>query len=382
MKRVLVIAACALLVFAVYLSYTTVDTETPTAVAKHKETVVYTGTVYVAGMGGHFAAAKVSIDPADSANPIKVVGLDRVVIGDKKTHPTHDARIDPNDRSKMYWSTYKIDESAGPRASHVGLSDLKSGKKLIDKVVEVDKKAAWTGALYCGSGQTAKSFLPVTMTGEAYIDVFNKKDLKLNHRVFLDDLGYKNNYLFFHGTNSPDMKNFAVSINKTDTWPDASTPGKLKGEIEMVVLDLASLEKGKVKVVAKNKVTGAPGKTITFRQTYTPDGKYLLQSGADRFYVLNGKDMSLYDEEILDAGENHDAISTPDGKYAILTLRSKVANPLEQGEQAQVTDGTIQLYDIQEKQVIGKPASVCLDCHTKIGLGGNAVLCGADVNWD
>ncbi|MGD2080162.1 MAG: hypothetical protein PVJ36_03420, partial [Nitrospirota bacterium] len=74
MRKVLAIAACMLLVFAVYLSYTTVDTETPAAIAKHAETTVYTGTIYVAGMGGHFSAAKVSIDPADVANPIKVLG--------------------------------------------------------------------------------------------------------------------------------------------------------------------------------------------------------------------------------------------------------------------------------------------------------------------
>ena len=382
MRKALAIAVCVLLVFAVYLSYTTVDKNTPAAVAKHMETTVYTGTVYVAGMGGHFSAAKISVDPADVANPIKVLGLDRIVIGNKKTHPTHDPRIDTNDRTKMYWSTYKIDESAGPRDAHVGISDLKSGKKLLDDAVKLDDRAKWTGALYCASGQTKTSYIPVTMTGESYIDVRSKKDLSLEKRVFLNDLGYKNNYLFFHGTNSPDMKQFAIAINKTTEWPDDMNPGKPTGEVDMLVLDLPALEKGKVKVVAKNKVTGAPGKTLTFRQTYTPDGKYLLQSGADRFYLLNGKDMSLVDEELMENGENHDAISTPDGKYAILTLRAKVSNPVEQGEAAQVTDGQLQLYDIQEKMVVGNPASVCLGCHTNIGLGGNAVLCGADVNWD
>lgn len=371
MRKFLIIAACALLVFGVYLSYTTIDAETPTAVAKHKETKVYTGTIYVAGMGGHFAVAKVSIDPADVANPIKVVGLDRIVIGNKKTHPTHDPRIDVNDRSKMYWSTYKIDKSEKGRAAHVGLSDLKSGKKLIDKVVQLDDRAKWTGALYCGSGQTKKYFIPVTMTDEAYIDVFNKKDLSLKHRVFLDYK--KGDTIFYHGTNSPDMKKFAVAVNLADEH-------KPNGNIDMLMLDAKALERGKGKVLAKSRLTGSPGKTLTFRQTFTPDGKYLLQSGADRFYLLDGKTLELVDEELMESGQNHDGIPTPDSKYAILTLRTKVNDPTEQGKV--VTDGTLQLYDIAAKRVVGDPASVCIDCHAKIGLGGNAVLCGADVNWD
>ncbi len=373
MRKALAIAVCMLLVFAVYLSYTTVDKETPAAIAKHMETKVYTGTIYVAGMGGHFSAAKVSIDPADVANPIKVLGLNRIVIGNKKTHPTHDPRIDVNDRSKMYWSTYKIDKSAGERALHVGLSDLKSGKKLIDKTVTLDDRATWTGALYCASGQSKKYYIPVTMTDEAYIDVYEKGDLDLKHRVFLD---YKpGETLFYHGTNNDDMSKFALVVNK-------KADGKPTGNIDALMLDLNALEKGKAKVIAKNKLTGTPGKTLTFRQDFTPDGKYLLQSGADRFYLLDGETLDLVDEEIIESGQNHDAVSTPDGKYAVLTLRTKVANPLEQGEGAQVTDGALQLYDIEAKTVVGNPASVCLGCHTNIGIGGNAVLCGADVNWD
>jgi hypothetical protein len=255
----------------------------------------------------------------------------------------------------------------------VGLSDLKSGEKLMDKAVTLDDRATWTGALYCASGQTKEYYIPVTMTDEAYIDVYKKDDLELKHRVFLD---YEpGETLFYHGTNDEDMKKFAVVINR-------KADGKPTGNIDSLMLDLNALKKGKAKVIAKNKLTGTPGKTLTFRQRFTPDGEYLLQSGADRFYLLDGKTLDLVDEELMEDGQNHDAISTPDGKYAILTLRTKVANPLEQGEAAQVTDGALQLYDIQEKMVVGNPASVCLGCHTNIGLGGNAVLCGADANWD
>jgi hypothetical protein len=380
MKKALIVGISLLVVFAVYLSYSSVETTAPVAEAKHKETTVYSGTVYVAGMGGHFTVADVEIDPADAANPIKVKSLDRLVIGNKNTHPTHDARIDVNDRTKMYWSTYKIDKEAGKKTVHVGLSDLKTGKVLMDKAYQLDDRAKWTGALYCGSGQTEKSFLPVTMTGESYIDVFDKKNLKLKHRVFLDDLGYKDNYFFFHGTNSPDMKTFAVTINKTQKWAKPDAPAKRIGQIDMMLLDLPALEKGKVKVLKKNTITGSPDKTLTFRQYFTPDGKYLLQSGADRFYLLDGNTMALLDEELLTAGENHDAIGTPDSKYAVLTLRTKIATT-EQPEGKMMTDGTLQLYDIENKMVIGQPVSVCYGCHGKIGIPGNAVLCGLDANW-
>jgi hypothetical protein len=375
MRKFLVIGACLLLVFAVYLSHSTVDTNVPVAVAKHAKT--YSGKLYVAGMGGHFTVADVEIDPSNTSHPIKVNNLDRIVIGSKDTHPTHDARIDSNDRAKMYWSTYKIDKKAKGKKMHVGLSDLKTGKVLMDKAIDLPKRGlGWTGALYCGSGQTEKSFLPVTMSNESYIDVFDKKSLKLKKRVYLEELGYKNNYFFFHGTNSPDMKTFAVTINLTKQWSKPSAPAARKGLIDMLLLDLPSLEKGKVKVLAKNTITGDPKKTLTFRQYFTEDGKYLLQSGADRFYLIDGKTMELLDEEMLTDGENHDAIGTPDSKYAILTLRTKVG-----ADPNIVTDGTVQLYDIGAKKVIGEPVSVCLDCHKKIGLGGNAILCGLDANW-
>ena len=272
----------------------------------------------------------------------------------------------------MYWSTYKPDKSAGGGA-HVGLTDLKTGKVLIDNVVPLDKRAKWTGALYCGSGQTAKNFLPVTMTNEAYIDVFDKKKLKHKKRIFLDSLGFKDNYFFFHGTNSPDMTKMMVSINLTQKWAKSSSPAGRKGVVENMLLDMKALEKGKVKVLAKNVATGDPAKTLTFRQSYTPDGKYILQSGADRMYLLDGNTLEVLDEEIMEMGENHDVLTTPDGKYGILTLRKTTDG---------VKDGVLGLYDIAARKMIGGTTSVCIACHKGIGLGGSAVLCGADVNWN
>jgi len=337
------------------------------AMAIHKEMKTYEGTLYVAGMGGHFAKTEVSIDPA-SPEPISVKELDRIVIGDKNTHPVHDARIDTKDKNVMYWSTYKLDPN---NKVHVGKSDLKTGKVIQDVALELDPRATWTGALYCGSGQTTGSFLPVTMTNEAYIDVFDKATMKHKARVFLDYA--PGTYMFYHGTNSPDGKKFVVAINLT-------TDGKPNGNVDMLMLDLAALEKGKVKVLAKSRLTGAPGNTLTFRQAFTPDGKYVLQSGADRFYLLDAASLALVDEEMVSDGQNHDAIPTPDGKYAVLTLRSPVADKHDP-EGKSVTDGMVQLYDIGGKRILGKPVSTCLACHDKMGLTGSAALCGLDANW-
>lgn len=339
--------------------------DTPAATGKAAKD--YKGTIFVAGMGGHFTKAEITIDPS-SATPIGVTEMDRVVIGTGKTHPTHDARVDVNDKNVMFWSTYKLDPDG---KVHVGKSDLKTGKVIKDVALSLDARAKWTGALYCGSGQSKKFFMPVTMTDEAYIDVFDKDTLDLKHRVFLDGLGYtEKTTKFFHGVNSPDLKKFAVSINLADN-------AQPNGKIDILLLDLPALEKGKAKLIAKTTVTGIAGKTLTFRQTFTPDGKYLLQSAGDRFYVFDGTTLALVDEEMVDAGQNHDAVPTGDGKYALLTVRNEI--PLADGKK--MTDGSLILYDVAARKLTGGVTSMCYSCHEKIGIPGNAVLCGADVIW-
>lgn len=59
------------LVLGMYLVYSTTGRRGADAAAKNMETKKYTGKVYVAGMGGHFAEAEVVIDPSanDLANP-------------------------------------------------------------------------------------------------------------------------------------------------------------------------------------------------------------------------------------------------------------------------------------------------------------------------
>jgi hypothetical protein len=43
-------------------------------------------------------------------------------------------------------------------------------------------------------------------------------------------------------------------------------------------------------------------------------------------YVLDGKTMKLDHEVLPLTGENHDAVATPDSRYAVLTLRVKVGD--------------------------------------------------------
>jgi len=352
-KRILIVVLITAIAFFSYLAFTAVDKTSQTATAAKK---MYAGTIYVAAMGGHFAKADITIDPNNSENPITVNNLDKIDIGDKDSHPTHDARIDATDRNLMFWSTYHVDKN---NKVHVGKSDLKTGNVIKDVALDLDPK-------------TKPGSMPADSV--AYIDVFDKKDLKLKHRVFLDELGYKpGGYLFYHGTNTPDMKKFVVVINLAEN-------GKPIGKIDLLMLDLKELENGKVKVLTKNTITGEPGKTITFRQYFTADGKYLLQSGADRFYLLDGNTLKLIDEELLSVGENHDAMPTPDGKYALLTLRQPIEVKLDEGVK-HITDGSVLLYDMTAKKVVGKPASTCRQCHEDLHIEESAILCGLDGNF-
>ncbi|MDX1763180.1 MAG: hypothetical protein R3231_02545, partial [bacterium] len=130
--------------------------------------------------------------------------------------------------------------------------------------------------------------------------------------------------------------------------------------------------------LAEGSITGTPGKTITFRQYFTPDGKYILQSGADRGYLIDAETLKAVDEITDINGDNHDIMPTPDGKYAVMTLREKVKD--EAGKE--IVDGTIQLYDIEARKVLGKSVSVCASCHDDVGLYVPATLCGVDGNWN
>ena len=333
----------------------------------------YSGTFYIAGMGGHFAVAEALIDPSADP-PIKITSLDRIEIGESSTHPTHDPRIDVTDRNTMFWSTYKVDKSANGQL-HVGKSDLKTGNVLADKTVAVPDRAEWTGANYCASGQSQNYYMPVSMAMEGYIDVIDKKTMEVKERVFLDKVLADKNYKFLHGTNTPDGKGFLLSVNKST--PKTKDSWDTTGDLEMILLDMAALEKGEAKVIKRHTIKGGnPKSTIAFRQYYSPDGKTIFQSANDLFYVIDGSTLELIAKENRQGGGNHDAIPTPDGKYTILTLRTQY----EVGEE-KYNDGTLQLYDVANKKVVGGTVSVCKSCHDDADYEGNAILCGIEANW-
>jgi len=219
---------------------------------------------------------------------------------------------------------------------------------------------------------------------EGYVDVLDKKDLSLKHRVWVSDLGYaKGSYKFTHGTNSPDMKTFVLALNQ-------AKEGKGTGDIDFILVDLAELEKGKFKQIAKNTLKGEPDKTITFRQYFSNDGKFIMQSAGDRLWVLDAKTLKMVDEKMMPAGNQlHDAQNTPDDKVALLTVRTVTSacdaddKPLlKEGKNIDITDGTVMFYDFSAKKLSDKQVSVCLGCHKTMGLGDkNAVLCGIDANY-
>ena len=92
-------------------------------------------------------------------------------------------------------------------------------------------------------------------------------------------------------------------------------------------------------------------------------------------------------EKMMPAGsQNHDAMATPDDKYALLTVRSVTEGCdaegkaiVKEGKTVDITDGTLMLYDARNKKLFEKSTSTCLACHKGMGLGDkNAVLCGLD----
>lgn len=219
---------------------------------------------------------------------------------------------------------------------------------------------------------------------EGYVDVFDKATLKHKERAWVSDLGYeKGTYKFTHGINSPDMKTFLVVLNQ-------ASGGKGNGNIDFILVDMASLEKGKLKKITKATLKGEPDKTITFRQYFSNDGTRIYQSAGDRLWVLDAKTLALIDEKMMPAGNQiHDAQTTADDKFALLTVRTVTAGCdadgraiVKDGKGVDITDGTFMLYDVAAKTLSDKSVSTCLGCHKNMGLGDkNAVLCGLDTNW-
>ncbi len=347
----------------------------------------YEATFYVAGMGGHFAKAVCTINPA-AETPIQCNELTKIDIGDGASHPVHDARIDYKDRNTMYWSTYKLDPATGK--THVGKTDLRTGEVILDVDVATPERVQIAKKMYCASGQTEDYFMPITMSNPAYIDIFAKKDLQLKHRVFLEgtEADPKVPYKYFHGTTSPDMSKMLITINESDSTSLANY-GTGVGKMHMKMLDAKALEKGEVKLLSSGIADGNKKKTISFRQYWSNDSSMIANATGDIMYLIDANTLETIDAETMPAlEETHDAMFTPDDKYIIATSRTKAIfaedcqDRTKPGPDEYLMDGQLKLYDVKARKFIGKATSVCLACHDEeLGAGEDgvhAVLCGLD----
>ncbi|MGB6291274.1 MAG: hypothetical protein WBD61_04815 [Desulfobulbales bacterium] len=156
MKKTLSTFGILSLVAGACLTLSTVNPYIPVAAAGGSKNT-YSGTLYVAGMGGHFSVADVTIDPNNTAAPITVKSVEMLDIGGPG-YPTCDARIDASDRSTMYWSTYKKNPKSG--YLHVGKSNLKTGNVIADFAFPPPERAQWTNNYYSASGQVKEFLYP------------------------------------------------------------------------------------------------------------------------------------------------------------------------------------------------------------------------------
>ena len=353
----------------------------------------YEADMYVAGMGGHFADAKIVVEPGKDT-PITITELTKIDIGDGETHPTHDARIDNKDRNIMYWSTYKLDKDGGT-VTHVGKTDLSTGEVITDTSVKTPDKVKNTKKMYCGSGQTDDFYMPITMSKPGYMTVVDKKTMKVKHQIFFEgtdaDPGVP--YKYIHGTTSPDGSEFFLTFNESDSPNSSKEYGNTVGKMHMVVMDAKALEEGKVKVLRKGIAMGNKKSTVSFRQFYSPDGKYIANATGDILFIIDTKTLKVLDAETAQPLDQfHDAMFTPDSKYVIVTSRAKrikagvtPKDPKKPANTEFLMDGTLMVYDMKAGAFTGKSTSSCLSCHDEeLGTGEDAVhavLCGIDANW-
>lgn len=370
----------------------------------------YKGNIYVAGHGGHIADATISIDPTDTKKPIKIPKyaiwtgdkLHSISLGRAATHGLHDVRVDNQNPNILLWSTYRNPDSK----VIVGKADTVTGKWVTEKVLDlpkevIDFKKTATAPFYCASGQSVKHYFPIFMGYPAFIDVIDKATLELKHRVMLaKNPEFPVNYKFTHGVNSLDGKVLFLAVN------EATEPhGDHTGKHYFYLIDIPALENGELKVLAKN-VAEFPKGTITFRGSYTPDGKHILLAGRTRAIVLNAADLSVVKDVPAPAEpagmENHDIVSSPDGKYGIATFRVDI-----EVNGKKIKDGQIALLDVNAGKWIGERQSICRHCHAKSDKGwllrtpikmvgcdrchldprsfqdikADQMLCGADARW-
>ena len=330
---------------------------------------VYTGTIYVATTsGGHIAKVPVTITPANTSNPIVVGTATRTQISNATGTATdmpafHDVRYD-SAANKVFYSAIKVDTTATATAgrAHMGYLDL-ADNTVHDGSIDATA-AAQTGLVYCGSGQTADYYIPMTMSYPAYIDVIKKTSVKTGAAL------------------SSTPATLYVSVNET-TAGAGGTTGGMTGEFTGYLLKMSDIVAGTVtpsSIVASNKVTGmtAAGGTIAFRSSFTPDGTKIVQAGSDRVVVLDAATLLPLNGASGDVNigggsasfQNHDALAI-DNNYAVLALQSHLTSTTDSGVAAFV------LYDLNANAAVGAAANACTPCHDSTS-GKNHFMCGID----
>ncbi|MEI6127514.1 MAG: hypothetical protein WCQ99_13285 [Pseudomonadota bacterium] len=392
--------------------------------------VTYSGRIYAASeLGGHIAIYDLSIDPSKDT-PISVTNGNGQIKqlsgtpGNSPKHVFHDVRYD-DAAKRVYYSTIIPDDAltAGAAATlstaHVGYIDVSNPSSIpepVDATIDVDAAAATNvknlqfpngtcivslPVIYCGTGQTDEYFVIYSMTLPAYIDVIPKSaitsgaDLKsARKRFYVEDFrgpwATAGVSLFSHGNISPDQTQIYVDVNEVNVTDATKPAGYPKGAFTGYRLNLSDVLAGTVtpaSVITQNTVTGLGGSqsgapTVVFRARYTADGTKILQSGKDRFFVLDATTLKTLNgaagDTTIGGGkdmyENHDALSTTDNKYAILTIDYMDSTT------GDYHVGGLQLYDLMANKPVGKVAPVCSSCHAATGTLNTAThfLCGID----
>jgi len=194
--------------------------------------------------------------------------------------------------------------------------------------------------------------------------------------VFLDSILPDNNYTFFNGSTSSDGTKMLVTVNKS-TGPMTGP----NGTSDLYILDAHELEQTNVvQIGSAGQISGdgsGPfGATISFRSSWNPDGSKIAIAGADRLFIVDAitlQPLNGINGDTNIGGQNHDAMFTSDGKYVIMTLRTKPYS----GGNASKMDGEIQLYDVSSGQAVGSSISVCNACHGQ-STPRNSALSGLD----
>jgi hypothetical protein len=312
-----------------------------------------------------------------------------------------------------------------------------------------DEFGSGTRINYCGSGMNATHYFAMSMSFPAYVDAIPVSKLTATGAHLVKDTDFKRTYIgqlddsmnlslwsgltvtiptenagplplkvlgvpplaFLHGNSSPDGTKVYMSTNQMAGLTKANnTAGFLRAYlvnasdlVSGTVTTSAVLSTKTYTVGVSTSVTGVDNGyltgTIAYRASYTPDGKYILQSGSDRMLILNAADLSLYVDTAnssaapsgasaikvsaiasgLGAGtfggiEVHDVTATKDSKYAILAVRYYFnADMATLGFK---TSG-VQVYDIKNKAFIGKVATTCGGCHDPATEGSKSrATCG------